>query len=333
MRRTVQYITAGLLLTASASCVRQTRYYEESGNVFHTLYHIKYQAPGLLTDKIDAELQAVSLSLNPFHPQSIISRVNRNEDVDVDERFAVVFNRAMEVSENSGGFFDATVAPLINIWGFGFEKGDSVTQPKIDSIKCFVGYKKIRLEGRKVVKDDPRVTLNFSAIAKGYASDAIAALFEREGVENYMVEIGGEVAAKGKNPNGDCWQIGIDKPDDDVDGIRNDIERIVRLCDKCGMATSGNYRNYYVRDGRKYAHTIDPYSGYPSGHTILSATVIAPDCMTADAYATACMAMGVDAAVRMAENIPEIACYIIYTDHATGAYRVHSSASMSARLK
>ncbi|MDR2681160.1 MAG: FAD:protein FMN transferase [Tannerella sp.] len=316
-----------------ASCAQQAPYYEESGSVFHTLYHIKYRSPEILTDKIDAELQAFNLSLNPFNPNSILSKVNRNEDVEVDDRFATVFNKAMEVSKNSGGVFDATAAPLINLWGFGFEKSDSVSQQKIDSILSFVGYKKIRLNGRKVIKDDPRIMLNFSAIAKGYASDVVAALLEREGVENYMVEIGGEVVSKGKNPNGVCWQIGINKPEDDRSGIQNEIEFKIMPCRKSGIATSGNYRNFYIRDGKKYAHTIDPHTGYPSEQSILSATIIAPDCMTADAYATAFMAMGVEPAIAMAEKIPEIEYCIIYPGSTLGSYQIKYSEGIKSMLR
>jgi thiamine biosynthesis lipoprotein len=317
------------------SCTQEKQYYEESGSIFHTLYRIKYESPKPLTDKIADELQTFNLSMNPFNPNSIIAKVNRNEEVEVDDWFITVFNKAMEVSENSGGFFDVTTAPLINLWGFGFEKSDGISQQKIDSIKMFVGYNKIRLEGRKVIKDDPRITLNFSAIAKGFASDVVAALLEREGVENYMVEIGGEVSAKGKNPNENCWQIGVNKPEEDTTGIRNEIERVIRLCNKCGLATSGNYRNYYVKDGKKYAHTIDPHTGYPSSEqTLLSATIIAPDCMTADAYATAFMAMGMDAACKMAEKIPEIeAYYLIYAGDVTGKHKIKYSDGMKALLK
>jgi thiamine biosynthesis lipoprotein len=295
------------------SCQQRPSYYEESGTVFHTLYQIKYQSEELLTDKIDAELQAFNLSLNPFNPNSILAKVNRNEDVEVDAWFTTVFNKAMEVSERSGGMFDVTAAPLINLWGFGFERKDSVSPQVIDSLMAFVGYRKIHLENKRVVKDDPRMMLNFSAIAKGFACDVIAALLEREGVTNYMVDIGGEVAVKGVNPDGNCWRVGISKPEDDAYGTCSDINEITRLCNKCGLATSGNYRNFYMKDGKKYAHTIHPLTGYPSEQTILSASILASDCMTADAYATAFMAMGVDAACRMAEGIPEIEYYLIYS--------------------
>jgi thiamine biosynthesis lipoprotein len=170
----------------------------------------------------------------------------------------------------------------------------------------------VRLEGKRIVKDDPRIILNFSAIAKGYACDVIATLLEREGVKNYMVEIGGEVAAKGKNAQGVCWKISIDKPEHEKSYVPEYDKAVVQLCKKSGMATSGNYRNFIIKNGKRYGHTIDPFTGYPSEQNILSATIIAPDCMSADAYATAFMAMGVDEACRMAEQIPEIAYYIYY---------------------
>ncbi|MDR2042594.1 MAG: FAD:protein FMN transferase [Tannerella sp.] len=311
MKKWILFLSACCL---GVSCGQQAPYYEESGTVFHTYYRIKYQSEQLLTNQIDAELQAFNLSLNPFNPHSILAKVNRNEDVEADEWFATVFNRAMEVSARSDGMFDATVAPLINLWGFGFERKDSVSQQVIDSLLTFVGYRKIRLENGRVVKDDPRMMLNFSAIAKGFACDVIAALLEREGVTNYMVYIGGEVAVNGLNPNGHCWHVGIDRPEDDPYGINTQqVHKIVQLCSKSGMATSGNYRNYYEKDGKRYAHTLNPRTGYPSEQSLLSATIVAPDCMTADAYATACMAMGLEKAVQMMDALPGMEYYFIYS--------------------
>ncbi|GKG74178.1 FAD:protein FMN transferase [Parabacteroides sp. AM58-2XD] len=320
-------LAAGLWILMFTACTKQKQYFEESGSVFHTIYHIKYEGSEILTKKIDAEFQKFNLSLNPFNPNSIISKVNRNEPVEVDDWFIEVFNRAKEVSDHSEGIFDITCAPLVNLWGFGFSKMDSVTPQMIDSIKQFVGYQKIRLDGRKVVKDDSRILLNCSAIAKGYASDVIARLLEREGIENYMVEIGGEVTMKGVNQNGKCWRIGINKPEDDSTGVKNDIEEVVQLCKKGGVATSGNYRNYYVKDGKKYAHTIDPRTGYPSEQSILSATIVAEDCITADAYATAFMAMGLEKAREAAKNIPGIEYYVIYSDE-NGKHQIEYSTGM-----
>ena len=320
-------LAAGLWILMFTACTKQKQCFEESGSVFHTIYHIKYEGSEILTEKIDAEFQKFNLSLNPFNPNSIISKVNRNEAVEADDWFIEVFNKAKEVSDHSEGIFDITCAPLVNLWGFGFSKMDSVTPQMIDSIKQFVGYQKVRLDGRKVVKDDSRILLNCSAIAKGYASDIIARLLEREGIENYMVEIGGEVTMKGVNQNGKCWRIGINKPEDDSTGIKNDIEEVVQLCKKGGVATSGNYRNYYVKDGKKYAHTIDPRTGYPSEQSILSATIVAEDCITADAYATAFMAMGLEKAREAAKNIPGIEYYVIYSDE-NGKHQIEYSTGM-----
>lgn len=326
MQKKIGFLVSLWILVFTA-CSNQKQYFEESGSVFHTIYHIKYEAPELLTEKIDAEFQKFNLSLNPFNPNSIISKVNQNEPVEADDWFIEVFNRAKEVSDHSEGIFDITCAPLVNLWGFGFSKMDSVTPQMIDSIKQFVGYQKVRLDGRNVVKEDPRILLNCSAIAKGYACDIIARLLEREGVKNYMVEIGGEVSMKGVNQNGNCWRIGINKPEDDSTGIMNDIEEVVQLCKKGGVATSGNYRNYYIKDGKKYAHTIDPRTGYPSEQNILSATIVANDCITADAYATAFMAMGLEKACQAAQNIPDIEYYIIYADE-NGKHQIEYSKGM-----
>ena len=321
-----------LLLLLCMSCAQKS-FYEDSGTIFNTLYSIKYESTDPLSDKINKKLQDFSLSMNPFNPGSIISKVNRNEEVVIDDKFITVFNKAMEVSEKTCGAFDVTVSPLINLWGFGFEQNDSLSQQIIDSVKLFVGYKKIRIENKKIIKDDPRITLNFSAIAKGYACDIIGELLEREGVQNYMVDIGGEVSSKGKNRNGQCWHIGINKPEDDITGMINDIDTVVLLCGKKGLATSGNYRNFYVKDGKKYGHIIDPRTGYPSEQSIISATIIAPDCMTADAYATAFMVMGVEAACELANNIPEIEYIILYHDDNYFSYQKKYSEGIKRSLR
>jgi thiamine biosynthesis lipoprotein len=189
---------------------------------------------------------------------------------------------------------------------------DSITPEIIDSLKEFVGYDKIRIDSEgNVVKSDPRLQLNTSAISKGYACDLVARLFDSYGIENYMIEIGGEIVTKGVNDKGVCWRIGVDKPIDDSTGMQHELQTILSLCDK-SLATSGNYRNFYVKDGKKYAHTIDPQTGYPSEQDILGATVIAEDCMTADAYATAFMASGLEKSKEIARKIPGLHYYFIY---------------------
>ncbi|MDR1161121.1 MAG: FAD:protein FMN transferase [Tannerellaceae bacterium] len=314
------------------ACTGKGDYIEESGSVFHTLYRIKYQSPRFLTEEIDKELQDFNLSLNPFNPNSIIAKVNNNEPVEVDEWFADVFNKAQEISERTDGIFDATGAPLFNLWGFGFSKMDSVTPQMIDSTMAFVGYKKIRLEGKQVVKDDPRVMLNFSAIAKGYACDVVARVLEREGVENYMVNIGGEIVIKGVNQYGICWRTGIQIPEDDLEGMKEEAEVIIQPCKPCGVATSGDYRNYYEKDGKRYGHTINPHTGYPAAQNILSATVVAENCMIADGYATALMASGSDKAIEMARSIPEIEYYLIYLDEQGKQRAAHSEGMLTYLL-
>lgn len=252
------------------------------------------------------------MSLNPFKENSIITKVNRNEPVEPDSFFLKVFRRAEEISRTTSGKFDITVSPLINAWGFGFQNMDSITPEIIDSLKEFVGYEKISVSAEgNITKTDPRVEINTSAIAKGYACDVVADLLESYGIENYMVEIGGEVTAKGVNDKGECWRIGVDKPIDDATGMLHDLQTVLSLCDK-SLATSGNYRNYYIKDGKKYAHTIDPITGYPSQLDILGATVIADDCMTADAYATAFMVMGMERSIEIAKEIPGLHYYFIY---------------------
>jgi thiamine biosynthesis lipoprotein len=287
-------------------------YIFNQGEIFHTSYHIKYAYERSLEKEILEEMERFDASLNPFKANSIISKVNDNQDVELDSFFTTVFNKSMEVSRKSEGKFDITASPLINAWGFGFKNTDSVTPEIIDSLKQFVGYEKISIgENGAIVKSDPRVQINTSAIAKGYSCDVVANVLKRHGIENYMVEIGGEIAAKGLNDKGECWHISIDKPLDDKSGTMHELQTVLSICDKC-MATSGNYRNYYVKDGKKYAHTIDPQTGYPSEQDILGATVIADDCMTADAYATAFMALGLEKSETLAKSIPGLFYYFIY---------------------
>ena len=301
-----------LVFSCNSGSKRNWPYHQHFGEIFATGYNIKYAYNQSLEEEIIAELNKFDLSLNPFKENSIITKVNRNEPVELDSFFLKVFRRSKEISRNTQGKFDITVSPLINAWGFGFQNMDSITPEIIDSLKEFVGYEKISLDtNENIVKADPRVQINTSAIAKGYACDVIADLLESYGIEHYMVEIGGEVAAKGVNDKGVCWRIEITKPIDDATGMLRYRQTVLSLCNK-SLATSGNYRNYYIKDGKKYAHTIDPHTGYPSQLDILGATVIADDCMTADAYATAFMAMGMERSIELAREITGLHYYFIY---------------------
>lgn len=301
MNRPTQIFAAlGILLGAVfSSCTREIAYTALEGKIFHTYYHIKYNGDQDYSNLVDSVFERFNHSLNPFDSTSIISAVNRNQKVETDDLFRRVFCHAQEISMISGGSYDITCSPLINVWGFGFEHEDEVSPRVIDSLKSFVGYDKVHLDGHFVVKDDPRITLNTSSITKGYASDLVAESLLGQGVTDYMVEIGGEVAYQGLNPQGKPWRIGVNQPVDDSIGLSQGLELIVQLEGKGGLATSGNYRNYYIKEGKKYAHTIDPISGYPVQTDVLSATVIAADCMTADALATTFMVVG-------SERVPEI---------------------------
>ena len=313
-RRQIFLFLFSLSLIFSA-CKEDRTYYRTYGEVFKTAYDIKYKYNRMLDQEIQDCFDKFNLSLNPFNKESIIYKVNNNEPTELDDWFITVFNKAMEVSEISGGTYDITCAPFINLWGFGFQRIDEAEdlQHTIDSLKQFVGYKKVRLVDRKVIKDDSRLQLNASSIAKGYACDVIANLLESYGITDYLVAIGGEIHGKGKNQSGYCWRIEITKPIDDTSGWIKERMEVVGLCDK-SIATSGNYRNFYEKDGKKYAHTINPLTGYPAESPILSASVIYKDCMTADALATVFMTKDLDEAVVIGDQIPGLDYLFIYAD-------------------
>ena len=289
---------------------KQPPFRTNEGMVFGTVYKITYQHADDLQNDIKQALMEVDNSLSPYNPNSIITRINHNEDTVLNEHFTHVFTLAEKISQETDGAFDITVAPLVNAWGFGFKHSIDIEPNVIDSLKSFVGYQKVRLENGKVVKDDKRVMLDCSAIAKGYGVDRVARLLDQKGVQHYMVDIGGEVVVKGKNPRMKTWRIGINKPIEDSLSINQELQTILEVTG-VGMATSGNYRKFYYKDGKRYAHTIDPREGIPVQHNILSATVIAPDCTTADAYATAFMVMGLEQAKTFCEEHPELNAYLI----------------------
>lgn len=304
-------VIAGVVLLRQCRATGGNAYHRNEGMIFNTIYHFTYEAREDYQSQIEAELQRFDASLSPFNPSSIISRFNRNDTAVVaDAWFETVFARSKEVWRDTGGAFDPTVSPLINAWGFGFKTGEPVTPETVDSLWHLVGMERMELVDGRLHKDDPRMSLNFSAIAKGYAVDVVASFLREKGVKNFLVEIGGEVAAQGKNARGETWRVGIDTPDE-ANVAGGEIEAVVML-DDAALATSGNYRNFRVVDGRRVAHTIDPGTGYPVQHSLLSATVLAPDCMTADAYATAFMVLGVDKSLEIAARNPGIEAYLIY---------------------
>ena len=257
-----------------------------------------------------AKLKEVDGALSMFNEKSTITKINNNEDVTPSEMFTDVFQLAQKISQETNGSFDITVAPLVNIWGFGFKKGEEPSKHAIDSLKALIGYQKVSYDGKRVVKKDPRITLDCSAIAKGYGADVVARLLDEKGIKNYLVEIGGEVVTRGISEKRVPWKIGVTKPTEDPTET-GDLQTVLNVTDKA-MATSGNYRNFYYKGGKKYAHTIDPKTGYPVQHNILSATVLCDECARADAFATAFMVMGLEKAKKVLEKNPDLMVYFIY---------------------
>lgn len=310
-------------------------YQRHEGHIFGTTYHITYQSRDNLQAGIIDALQEVDACLSMFNDTSLIARINRGEQPDVaGTMFEEVVSLALDISKETGGAFDITVAPLVNAWGFGFKSGNMPSKEQVDSLMQLVGYQKISLQrssrpsGRTATvlhKQDPRTMLDCSAIAKGYGCDVVARYLKRHDVNNFMVEIGGEVVAYGVNPDKQPWNIGIQKPVEETPGKpsgQGGIQEIISLSGKA-LATSGNYRRFYYKDGKKYAHTIDPATGYPVEHSLLSATVVATDCATADAYATALMVMGLERAKAFLERHRQLSAWLIYAD-ADGNYKTLS---------
>ena len=323
-----------LLIVGTVLIIRQqhsTPYQKSADFIFGTSYHVTYQCDSDLTQSIKDELLKVDASLSPFNKESIITAINENKDVRPDQMFIEVFNLAMGISKDTDGAFDITVAPLVNAWGFGFKNGTQPSRHQVDSLMQMVGYQKVRLTDGIILKQDPRIMLDCSAIAKGYGTDRVARLLRSRGVENFMVEIGGEIVTNGVNPERMPWKIGVTRPTDDSLRTDNELQTILNVTDRA-MATSGNYRNFYSKGGKKFAHTIDPQTGYPVQHSILSATVLAKSCAAADAYATSFMVMGLEKAQKVLERHPELMAYLIYSDE-KGDMAVWFSPSLKDKIQ
>lgn len=261
---------------------------------------------------IDKLLDDYDRSVSVYLPNSIISRVNNNDtNLVTDSYFNENFNKAMEVSRKTNGAFDVTVGPFINAWGFGLEKKADIDSLLIDSIMEFIGHQKILLKNNKVIKQDPRMVINFNAIAQGYSADIVGKFLESKGINNYLVDIGGEVLAKGTKEDEDPWIVGIQLPTKTKEG-KIEAEAKVYLKNKA-LATSGSYRTYYEENGLRYSHTIEPSTGYPVKHSLLSVSVLAADAITADAYATAFMVMGVEKSVEFLKANKELDAYFIFS--------------------
>ncbi len=307
------------------NCYSQYEPISIEGKAQGTTYHITYydQLNRNFQPDIETLLQDFDKSVSTYLPTSIISRINANEkEVFVDKYFIYCFNEAKRIWKETQGAFDPTVYPLVNAYGFGPGKKQKIDKVKIDSIIQFVGFDLVSLKKNKIVKKDSRVGLDFNAFAQGYSVDVVADFLNSKAINAFIVEIGGEVYAKGKKPNGDHWTIGIEKPIENKES-QNPLKAIVKLENK-GTATSGNYRRFIVEDGIKYVHHIDPKTGYSTKNNLLSASIFSKKCITSDANATGVLVMGFEKAKIYLNKHPELQAYLIYSDD-KGVYQVYQT--------
>ena len=332
MNTKIFIIIAVFSLISLNSC-NNKKYYKIQGYTQGTTYHITYQGTENYEQETNNLLHQFDMSLSTYVDSSIISKINKNEtDVKIDSLFEEFFVKSKQVYGNSDGYFDITVAPLVNAYGFGFSKSTEVDSFLIDSLMAFVGMDKVELVKNKIVKSDSRVMLDGNAIAQGQSVDFIANFLKKQDISNYLVEIGGEIAAIGVNEHGESWRVGIDKPIVGTDEQNRELQAVIDLKDRA-LATSGNYRKFYEKDGVKYGHSINPKTGKPAMQSILSATIIANDCITADAYATACMVVGLEKSKELLLKINELDAYLIYSDLKTGDYKVFMTDGMKKMIE
>jgi thiamine biosynthesis lipoprotein len=317
-----------LVFTTSVYC--QSEPVKIEGKAQGTTYHITYfdtQSRDFQPEIVQL-LKDFDLSVSTYIPNSIISRINSNEkNVIVDKYFKTCFKKAKEVWKNTKGAFDPTVHPLVNAWGFGPGKKQKIEKAKIDSILQFVGFQMIKLKGNKIIKKDPRVALDFNAFAQGYSVDVVSGFLNSKGIQSYIVEIGGEVYAKGRNSDGENWTIGIEKPIDNKES-GNPLIAVAKLED-LAVATSGNYRRFTIENGVKYVHHIDPKTGYPTKNNLLSASIFAKECISSDANATGVLVLGLEKAKAFLKKHQELQAYLIYSDE-KGNYQVYETPGIKA---
>ncbi len=278
-----------------------------------------------LRTEVEKILRDFDMSLSLYQDSSVLSRINRNESVRPDSYFIEALSFSKKISAITGGAFDLTVGPLVKAWGFGPDASRNFTESMRDSLLSLVGMDKVEIRDGILFKSDPRINLDFNAIAQGYSVDVICRYFDSVGMKRYLVEIGGEVRVRG-DKRGVLWRIGIDRPVDNNMSPGEDLQAIISLKDRA-LATSGNYRKFYVENGIKYSHTIDPKTGYPARNQLLSATILAGDCATADAVATACMVMGKEKAVDFLNLHNEFDAYLIYSDD-QGSFRTWATKNL-----
>ena len=310
--RKIELMIIGLAVLAS--CGKQPEKVVLQGLAQGSYYAVTYydEQNRNFQREIDSIFHAVDMSVNLWVDSSIISKVNRNEEVALDSIFIDNFNIAQEAARLSDGYFDPTISPIVAAWGFSYKSGDSLTPQLIDSLRQLVDYRNIRIENGKVVKENPAMTLDFNAIAQGYTSDLIARFLESRGVKNFLVDTGGEIMARGEKPDGKPWIVGIEKPAENMDSERI-VQTRIALCDK-GLVTSGSTRKYVERNGKRYSHCINPKTGYPVEHQLLSVTVMAENSVWADALASICMVMGMELSLPLIQGMDGVEAYYIFVN-------------------
>ncbi len=265
-----------------------------------------------LQPKVDSLLKAFDMSVSLWEPESILSRINRGDTTaSPDDIFKHNFNISKQIAKETDGAFDFTIGPLVKAWGFGPLDRSEITPQLIDSLSLLVDYRKVNLVNDKVIKEDPRISFDFNAVAQGHSVDLIAEMLINLNITNFIVDVGGEVYASGLKPDGSNWLVGIEEPAGSMHDERV-ISKIIKVKDRA-IATSGNYRKYYEKDGMRLSHTIDPKTGYPVDHSLLSVTVMAEDAALADAYATAFMVMGNLKAIEFMESRADLEGYLIWS--------------------
>ncbi|MBR6177655.1 MAG: FAD:protein FMN transferase [Bacteroidales bacterium] len=308
-------VFAVLCVTGCTNNSNSGKYIMVQGFAQGTTWHITYKSFNGedLKPQIDSILAAFDLSMSAYNKESQLTKINNNDtSIIVDRFFKEIFDNSLHLYNISGKAFDPTVSPLVSLWGFGKHKDmRRPSQNEIDSVLDFVGLDKVTIQNGRVIKSDPRITLIFNANAQGYSVDEVARWFDSLGYTDYLVEIGGEVFAKGVNASVQPWRVGIDRP---IDGSTEEdrvIQAVVSLSGK-SLCTSGNYRNFFVENGVKYTHELDPVTGYPKRDSLLSVAVIAPDAVNADGLATTVMVLGLDKGFRLLDSLPDTEGYFIY---------------------
>ena len=253
----------------------------------------------------------VDNSLSTYSKNSLLSNINYNKEFIVDTLIKEVFLKSKEIYFETNGLFDCSVAPLVNAWGFGFSKKEKMDSIKVSQLLNIIGFDKVNLKNDSIIKPN-KMLLDFNSIAQGYTVDLVAKMLESKGVNNYLVEIGGEIRSKGKNPSNKLWTIGVDKPIEEIDS-QDRFQFILELANK-SLATSGNYRKFFIDDGIKYSHIINPKTGFPAKNRLLSVTVIHDNCMHADAYATAFMVMGLKKSKDFISKKQDLEAYFVYSN-------------------